>query len=81
MLDDQQRITLFRKALERIEKNGVIARMQTDRGLIEDVAHALQIGSELRSQANTLGFATRQRGRRTRQLQISETHVFEECQT
>ena len=41
VLDHQQRITLRRQARERIEQDAVVARMQTDRGLIEDVAHAL----------------------------------------
>src|SRR4051812_2523778 len=64
MLDDQQRIALRSKPRERVEQDAVVTRMQADGRLIEDVAHPLQIGAELRGKPDPLRFATRQGRRR-----------------
>ena len=45
--------------------------MQADGGLIEHIADALQIGAQLRGEADALRFAARERGRSTVQCQIA----------
>ena len=80
VLDDQQRIALGREAIERVEQNAIVARMQTDGRLIEDVTHALQIRTELRREPDALRLASGQRRRRAIQREIAETDVFEKRQ-
>ena len=60
VLDDQQRVARSGQRIERVEQHGVVARMQSDRRFIEDVAHALQVRAELRREPDTLRLATRQ---------------------
>ena len=55
----------------------VVARVQSDRGLIEHIAHALQIRAELRGEPDTLRLAAGQRGRRAIELQVPEAHVVQ----
>ena len=45
---------------QRLEQTNIIARMQTDGGLIQNVKHAAQIRTELRRQTNALRFAAAQ---------------------
>ena len=60
MLDHHQGIALAAQALEGIEKRYIVARVQSDRGLIEHIAHALQIGAELRREPDALRLAAGQ---------------------
>src|SRR5581483_7055067 len=55
--------------------------MQSDGWLVEHVADPLQIRTELRSQANTLGFPARQCRRRPIERQIPEADPLQEFQT
>ena len=48
VLHHHQRVAFGFEFLQRVEQNFVVARMQADGRLIEDVAHAAQIGAELR---------------------------------
>ena len=63
VLDDQQSVALGLQLFECVEQHAVVARMQAYRRLVQYVAHAAQIGAELRGQADALRFAARQRGR------------------
>ena len=63
VLDDQQRITAGSQRLERFEEDLVVARVQADGRLVEDVAHALEIAAELRGEPDALRFAARERRR------------------
>jgi hypothetical protein len=63
MFDDQQRVAFVRQPLQRIEQYFVVARMQTDSRLVQDVTHPLQIRAQLGGETNALRFATRERGR------------------
>jgi hypothetical protein len=78
VLDDEQGIALRSQALERIEQHAIVARVQTDRRLIQDVADTLQVRTQLRSQANPLCLTAGQRRRGTIQRQITESDIFEE---
>ena len=63
VLDDDQRVAVLRELGQRIQQHLVVARMQADGGLVEHVAHALQVRAELRGQPDALRLAARQRGR------------------
>src|SRR5690606_23053158 len=76
-----QRVALGLHTLEGVEQHAVIARVQADRGLVEDVAHAAQIGAELGREAYTLRLAARERRRCAVERQIRQTHLFEEAET
>ena len=53
--------------------------MQADGGLVEDVAHPLQIGTQLGGKANTLRLAATQGGCRAVETQITQAHFIEEA--
>ena len=46
-------------------------------GLIQHVAHALQVAAQLRGQANALGLATTERGRAPVQREVAQAHFFQ----
>ena len=64
VLDDHQRVAMFRELGQRVEQHAVVARMQADGGLVEHVTHALQVRAELRREPDALRLAARQRRRR-----------------
>ena len=57
-----------------------VARVQADGGLVQDVAHALQIGAELGGNPDALGLAAGEGRRGPVQAQVFEAHLFEEIQ-
>ena len=59
---------------EGIQEAPVIARMQPDGRLIQNVKHPAQFRTDLRCEANTLGFAAGKRGRRPFQAQVIQPH-------
>ncbi len=61
MLDDDQRIAVAGKRFQRFEKSRVIARMEADGRLVEDVEHPPQIRAKLGSKADALRLAAAQR--------------------
>ena len=73
VLDHQHGVAEIAQTRERIEQAVVIARMQSDGRLIEDIQHAAQFRADLRGQADALGFAARERGGGSREAQIIET--------
>src|SRR6267378_3890445 len=56
-------LRLFSRApmMERGQELAVVALMQPDRGLVEHVDHARQLGSDLAGQPDALAFAARER--------------------
>ena len=77
VLDHHQRVALLAQPIQGVEEHEVVARMQADGGLVEHVAHALQVRAQLGRQPDALGLAARQRRRRPVELQIAEPHVAE----
>ena len=59
MLDDEDGVAQIAHRLQRLDQARLIARMQADAGFVEDVQHARQPRSDLRSETNTLRFAAR----------------------
>src|SRR5688572_17339406 len=80
MLDDDDRVAEIAKMMERAEKRAIVALMQADGRLIEDVEHARKIGANLRRQPDALSFATGQRGRAAAEREISDADVVEKPQ-
>ena len=77
VFNDDQRVALAAQPVQGVEERRIVARVQADGGLVEHVAYALQIRSELRRQANALGLAAGERGSGAIQLQIAQPHVAE----
>ena len=68
---------MSRRAVERIEQAFVIARMQADGRFVEHVEHAAQLGTDLRGEADALGFAAGERGGGAVETQIMQPDGFE----
>src|SRR5258708_6796322 len=80
VLDHHQRVALGLELLEDIEQDAVVAVMQADGRLIEDVAHAAQVGAELRGKADALRLAARERRRRAVERQVAQPDVAEKAE-
>jgi hypothetical protein len=65
---------------QRVEQDAVVARMQADGRLVEDVADALQVGAELGGQPDALRLAARQRRRGAVERQVAEADLAQEGQ-
>ena len=80
VLHHQHGVAEIAQAGERIEQPIVIARVQSDGRLVQNVQHAAQLRADLRGQTDALRFAARERGGGTRQAQIVEADRGEELQ-
>ncbi len=78
VLHHHQRVAGLAQLGECVEQDAVVARVQADGGLVQHVAHALQVAAQLRRQADALRFATAERGRGAVQREIAQAHVFQE---
>jgi hypothetical protein len=58
MFDDKEGVASVTKATEDAEKLLIVAWVETDGGFIEYVEYALEIRTELRGEADPLGFAS-----------------------
>src|SRR5437879_8141880 len=80
VLHDQHRVAEVAQLLQRREQTRVVALMQADRRLIEDVQHADQAAADLRREADPLGLSTRERHRRAFEREVIEPDVDEKAQ-
>ena len=80
VLDHEHRVAEVPQALERRDQPAVVALVQPDRRLVEDVQHADQRGADLRGQPDPLSLAARQRRRRSVHRQVPDADVVEEPQ-
>ena len=81
VLDDDQRVAQVAQPLERADEALVVALVQADARLVQDVQHAGQPRADLGRQSNALRLATRERGRRPTQRQIVEPDVDQKPQS
>src|SRR5262249_54939712 len=72
------RVAACAQLLEGVEQDRVVAGVEADGGLVEDVADAAQIRAELCGQAYALAFATGQGVRAAVQPEIAEPDLLEE---
>ena len=61
VLDDDDRVAEVAEAMQRVEQALVVALVQPDRRLVEDVHDADQAGSDLAREADALGLAAGER--------------------
>jgi hypothetical protein len=80
MLDHEERVALGAQGLERGDEPVVVAGVQADGRLVEDVEHAGEIGAELRRQPDALGLAAGEGLGRPVEGQVTEADVVEEFQ-
>ena len=72
-----QGIAQIPKILQGIQQLVVVSLVQTDTGLIQDIAHAYQSGTDLGRQADTLCFTTGQSGGSSGQGQIFQPYIHQ----
>ena len=80
VLDHDQRVAARLQLFERCEQLLIVARMQPNRRLIENVQDAAQVGTELRSQADALRFAAAERRHAPAKLKVSQSHFAKKFQ-
>ena len=73
VLDHDQRIAEVAQTLKGREQLVVVALMQADGRLVEDIQHAHERRADLRGEADALALAARQRAGRARERQIFQT--------
>src|SRR5207248_8139043 len=81
VLDDDDGVAQIAELLERRQETRIVALMQPDRRLIENVQDADQPRADLRRETNALGLATRQRFGGASEREIVEPDVDQEPQT
>ena len=80
VLDDDDGVADVAQVLEGPQQAVVVALVQADGGLVQDVEHAHERGADLRGQADALGLAAGERARRARKGQVFQAHVAQEAQ-
>ena len=80
VLDHDHRVAEVAQPLERADQSLVVALVQADRRLVEDVEHAHERRADLRGQPDPLRLAAGQRGGRALERQVAHAHVVEEAQ-
>ena len=80
VLDDDHRVALVAEPGERFQQAVVVAGVQADRRLVENVEHAHQPAADLPGQADALHLAAGKRRRGAVEREILQAHVLEELQ-
>ena len=80
VLDDDHGVAEVAQPLERADQLVVVALVQADRRLVEDVEHADELRADLRREPQALRLAARQRRRGAVELQVADADVVEEGQ-
>ena len=80
MLHHNQGVADVPQVLQGCQEFVVVPLVQTDGGLVQNIQHTHQGGTDLGSQANPLAFAAGQSARRPGQGQIAQAHVRQELE-
>ena len=80
VLDDDQRIADVAQALQRLDQSRIVALMQTDARLVEDVEHTHQARADLGREPDALGFAAGKGVGRSFQRQVVESDIDQEAE-
>src|SRR6185503_482717 len=80
VLDDDDGVAEIAQPRERGQQGAIVALVQADRRLVEDVEHARQVRSDLRREADALSLAARQRRGAAAERQVADADVVEEPQ-
>jgi hypothetical protein len=77
VLDDEHRIPEVAQPLERPDQLRVVALVQADRGLVEDVEDADELRADLGREPQPLRLAPGERGRGAVELEVADADVVE----
>ena len=80
VLDDDDRVAQVAQLGERVEQPLVVARVQADRRLVEDVEHADQAAADLAGQADALRLAAGERRGGAVEREVFEADVVQEAE-
>ncbi len=80
MLDHDHRVAEVAQPLQGREQPVVVALMEADRRLVQDIEHAGQARADLRGEPDALALAARERARRAREGQVLEPDIAQESQ-
>ena len=80
VLDHDDRIARIAQLLEAADQPLVVALVQTDGRLVENIKHVHQLRADLGRQADALALAARQRTRGTGQGEIAQSDFDEEAE-
>ena len=80
VLDDDHRVAEVAQAQQRVDEAAVVALVQADAGLVEDVEHADERRADLRGEADALRLAAGERGRGALQREVADADVVQEAQ-
>src|SRR6266567_8392371 len=78
VLDDEAGVAEIAKMFKRAEEARVVACVQADARLVEDIENAAEARADLRGQADALGFAAGESGGRAVEAEIAEADGEEE---
>ena len=78
VLDDEKRVALARERADGLEQHRVVARVQSDRRLVEHVAGAPQVRAELACEMDALRFAPGERRGAPVEREVVKSHLGEE---
>ena len=78
VLDHEHGVAEVLEPLEGADQPVVVALVEADRGLVEDVEHADQLGADLGRESQPLRLAARERRGRAVELQVADADVVEE---
>ena len=80
VFDDHHRVADVAEVLQRLDELVVVALVQPDRRLVQDVEHSDEPGADLAGEPDPLGLAARQRGGAAVQVEIVQPDVGEELE-
>ena len=79
VLHDDQCVAEIPQTFQRIQQFVIVSLVQSDAGLIQDIAHSHQPGTDLSRQTDTLRLSARERRRRSGQGEIIQTDIHQEA--
>ena len=80
MLDHEHRVAARLELFQRRQQLLVVARVQADGRLVQDVEHAAQVRAQLRRQPDALRLAAGQRRHAPPKLQVAQADLAQELQ-
>ncbi len=80
VLHDEDGVAEVAQAQQRVDEAAVVALVQADAGLVEDVEHADERRADLRGQADALRLAAGERGGGALQREVADADIVEEAQ-
>ena len=81
VLDDDERVAHVAQVFHRFEQLCIVALVQSDARLIENVEHAHERGADLRGQPDALRFAAGERRRGAREREILQADALQKTET